>query len=58
MKDLTNFTLDELQLNYSKLQNELLNMDTSTFVFNKDVANIIEEMREIKEAIDSRQKED
>lgn len=56
--DLTNFSLDELQFELVKKQNELQSIDMSTFTLNPQVMELISEISEIQEAIEERNKED
>lgn len=56
--DLTNFSLDELQFELVKKQNELQSIDMSTFTLNPQVMELINEISEIQEAIEERNKED
>lgn len=56
--DLTNFSLDELQFELVKKQNELQSIDMSTFTLNPQVMELIDEISEIQEAIEERNKED
>ena len=56
--DLTNFSLDELQFELAKKQNELQSIDMSTFTLNPQVMELISEISEIQEAIEERNKED
>ena len=56
--DLTNFSLDELQFELTKKQNELQSIDMSTFTLNPQVMELIDEISEIQEAIEERNKED
>lgn len=58
MMDLTNFSLDELQFELAKKQNELQSIDMSTFTLNPQVVELINEISEIQEAIEERNKED
>lgn len=58
MMDLTNFSLDELQFELTKKQNELQSIDMSTFTLNPQVVELINEISEIQEAIEERNKED
>lgn len=56
--DLTNFSLDELQFELAKKQNELQSIDMSTFTLNPQVMELINDISEIQEAIEERNKED
>ena len=56
--DLTNFSLDELQFELAKKQNELQSIDMSTFTLNPQIMELIDEISEIQEAIEERNKED
>lgn len=56
--DLTNFSLDELQFNLIKKQNELQSLDVTTFTFNPDFIELAKEISELEEAIKERNKED